>query len=285
LAITQYARREQLALGLCPTILTHLIDMSIPVDQLLIVGDNGSFQQFSKTDLDMQARVLVARALDDLNVDCLDTQATFVVRNGRHITGTLHGEGAPLKANPEFSLYVAYMPNEPDKDGRKTPIIKGGVVRSGYGYAIVAGVLCHIAGAKSQSCFFVLAMDEKGPEKPIWCVAAPCPAHDTRTAPRAHLSLPSARAWPAPRTPIHLSRRPSLFVFPLHSCSLSHARAVFDQDSPTASSMPQMATQGLKQLKEMLLTMPRLPSCRTLSKNSLKCACCALPHAAAPPSP
>jgi len=83
------------------TILTHLInmDMSIPVDQLLIVGDDGSFQQFSKTDLDdMQARVLVARALEDPNVDCLDKQATFVVRNGRHITSTLHGEGAPLKA-------------------------------------------------------------------------------------------------------------------------------------------------------------------------------------------
>jgi len=78
--------------------------MSIPVDQLLIVGDDGSFQQFAKTDLDMQARVLLARALDDPNVDCLDKQATFVVRNGRHITGTLHGEGAPLKANPEFSL-------------------------------------------------------------------------------------------------------------------------------------------------------------------------------------
>jgi len=77
------------------TILTHLINMIIPVDQLLIVGDDGSFQQFSKTDLDMQARVLVARALEDPNVDCLDKQATFVVRNGRHITGTLHGEGAP----------------------------------------------------------------------------------------------------------------------------------------------------------------------------------------------
>ena len=179
------------------------------------------------------------------------------------------------------------MPNEPDKDGRKTPILKGGVVHSGgYGNAIVVGLLRHNAGAKSQSRFFVLALGEKGPEKPIWCIAAPCPAHDTRTAPRAHLSLPSARAWPAPRTrAIHLSRRPSLFVCPLHSCSLLHARAVFDQDSPTASSIPQMATQGLEQLKEMLLTMPRLPSCCTLSRNSLKCACCALPHAAAPPSP
>jgi len=42
---------------------------------------------------------------------------------------------------------------------------------------------------------------------------------------------------------------------------------------------------GLEQLKEMLLNMKQLPSCRTLSRNSSKCACCALPHAAAPPSP
>jgi len=174
------------------TILTHLIDMNIPVDQLLIVGDDGSFQQYSKTDLDMQARVLVARVLYDPNVDCLDKQATFVIRNGRHLTGMLHGEGAPLKANPQFVLYAAYTPYEPDKDGRKTPIIKGGVVYSGYGYGIVVGVLRHNAGAKSQLRFFILVLGEKGPEKPIWCVAAPCPAHDTRTAPRAHLSLPSA---------------------------------------------------------------------------------------------
>ena len=68
------------------TILTHLINMSIPVNQLLIVGDDGSFQQFSKTDLDdMQARVLVARALEDPNVDCLDKQATFVVCNASDV--------------------------------------------------------------------------------------------------------------------------------------------------------------------------------------------------------
>jgi len=65
----------------------------------------------------------------------------------------------------------------------------------------------------------------------------------------------------------------------LHSCALSHARAVFIEDSP---NMPEMANQELREdLDTMLLGTKKLPSYSTISKNSSKCACCALPHAAA----
>jgi hypothetical protein len=54
---------------------------------------------------------------------------------------------------------------------------------------------------------------------------------------------------------------------------------VSDKDSP---NMPKMAAEGLEEkMEEMLLDMPKLPAWRTITRNSSKCACCALPHAAA----
>jgi len=54
---------------------------------------------------------------------------------------------------------------------------------------------------------------------------------------------------------------------------------VFVEDSP---NMPEMANQELREdLDTMLLGMKKLSSYSTISKSSSKCACCALPHAAA----
>ena len=105
----------------------------------------------------------------------------------------------------------------------------------------------------------------------------PCAWHAHHTA--CVSACPVLERGPRRALALRLSRRPSLFIFLLRSCALSHARAVFVEDSP---NMPEMANQELREdLDTMLLGVKKLPSYSTISKNSSKCACCALPHAAA----